>query len=147
MSSFLTFCDIGCYCSYSLFSDVSVMLFFIHCFSTSSLTLPWAIARFLHPFHTFSPAHRRVIRDTFILTYLGHSVTVLPRVLRIWESLTLHSFPTLGTTCFYQGFRGSRQFFLECCRASHLGSKHRPGPSGCLNHTVFSRRYSSVGSI
>ena len=59
----------------------------------------------------------------------------------------LHSFPTFGTTCFYQGFRGSRQFFLECCRASHLGSKHRRGPSGCLNHTVFSRRYSSVGSI
>ena len=37
-----------------------------HCFSTSSLTLPWTIARFLHPFCTFSPAHRRVIRDTFI---------------------------------------------------------------------------------
>ena len=34
---------------------------------TSSLTLPWAIARFLDPFYTFSPAHRRVIRD-FVLT-------------------------------------------------------------------------------
>ena len=29
----------------------------------SSLTLPWTIARFLDPFYTFSPAHRRVIRD------------------------------------------------------------------------------------
>ena len=28
---------------------------------TSSLTLPWAIARFLDPFYTFSPAHCRVI--------------------------------------------------------------------------------------
>ena len=37
-----------------------------HCFSMSSLTLPWTIAGFLHPFYTFSPAHRRVIRDTFI---------------------------------------------------------------------------------
>ena len=26
---------------------------------------------------------------------------------------SLHSFPTFGTTRFYQGFSGSRQFFLE----------------------------------
>ena len=31
------------------------------------LTLPWTIARFLDPFYTFSPAHRRVIHD-FTLT-------------------------------------------------------------------------------
>ena len=44
-----------------------LLLFFIHIFfPTSSLTLPWTIAGFLHPFYTFSPAHRRVIRDTFI---------------------------------------------------------------------------------
>ena len=29
----------------------------------SSLTLLWTIARFLDPFYTFSPAHRRVIRN------------------------------------------------------------------------------------
>ena len=51
-----------------------VMLFFIHCFSTSSLTFPWAIARFLHPSCTFSPAHRRVICDTFILTFFYPSL-------------------------------------------------------------------------
>ena len=45
--------------------------FFIHCISTSSLTLPWAIAGFLHPFYSFSPAHCRVIRDTFILNFLA----------------------------------------------------------------------------
>ena len=130
-----------------LFDDF-VMLFFIHCFSTSSLALPWAIARFLHLFYIFSPAHRRVIRDTFSLTFLDSSVTVLPRVLRIWENVfsspvffTLHSFPNFGTTCVCQGFPGSRQFFLEGCRAIYWCSKHRSGPSVCLNHTVFSKRY------
>ena len=44
--------------------------FSFHCFSTSSLTLPWTIAGFLHPFYTFSPAHRRVIRDTLLLLLL-----------------------------------------------------------------------------
>ena len=32
---------------------------------------------------------------------------------------TVHSFPTFGTICFYQGFPGSQQFFLECCWTSH----------------------------
>ena len=73
---------------------------------------------------------------------------VVPRVLQIWESLfypqvlfTLHYFPKFDTTCFYQGFPGSRQFFLEGCRASHWGSKHRPDPFFCLKHTVLSKRY------
>ena len=50
-----------------------------------------------HPFVNY----RRVIRDTFILTSLGSSVTVLPRALRFWAGVyypqaffTLHSFPT-----------------------------------------------------
>ena len=60
------------------FVDVVLHLsmLFIHIFfSTSSLTLPWTIAGFLHPFYTFSPAHRRVIRNTFIF---NHSVIFLP---------------------------------------------------------------------
>ena len=40
-----------------------------------------------------------------------------------------------GTTYFYQGFRGTRQLFLEICRASYWSSKHRPGPSVCLIHS------------
>ena len=40
---------------------------------------------FYTPFYTFSPAHRRAIRDTFILTFLGFSF--LPRVLRFWVSV------------------------------------------------------------
>ena len=105
-----------------------------HCFSTSSLTLPWTIARFLHPFCTFSPAHRRVIRDTFIF---NHSVIFLPRALRFWVGIFyLELLPDIfGTTCFYQGFPGSRQLFLEICRASYWSSKHRPGPSVCLIHS------------
>ena len=59
----------------------------IHCFSTSSLILPWAIARFLHQFYTFNPVHRKVIRDTFILTFLNLFVTVLPRALRFWPDV------------------------------------------------------------
>ena len=37
--------------------------------------------------------------------------------------------------CVYQGLPGSRQFFLEVCRASYWSSKHRPGPSVCLIHS------------
>ena len=49
------------------------------------------------PFYTFSPAHCRVIHDTFIF---NHSVIFLPRALRFWVGIfypqvffTLHSFP------------------------------------------------------
>ena len=49
-------------------------------------------------------------------------------------------------TCVYQGLPGSRQFFLEVCRASYWSSKHRPGPSVCLIHsnpqTSYSERFS-----
>ena len=76
--------------------------------------------------------------DYFWLPFLFH----LPWVLRFWVSIfypqaffTLHSFPTFlahsqhfGTTCFYQSFTGSQQFF-ESCRASYWSSKHRPCPS------------------
>ena len=41
----------------------SLTLFFPPNPLTSSLTLPWTIARLLDPFYTFSPAHCRVIRD------------------------------------------------------------------------------------
>ena len=51
------------------------------CFSTSSLTLPWTITRFLDPFYTFSPAHHRFIHDTI---NFYHSVIFLPRALRFW---------------------------------------------------------------
>ena len=59
---------------------LGLSMFFIHIYlSTSSLSLPWTIAGFLHPFYTFSPAHCRVIRDTFIFNF---SRIFLPRALR-----------------------------------------------------------------
>ena len=116
-------------------------MFFIHiCFSTSSLTLPWTIAGFLHPFYTFSPAHCRVIRDTFIF---NHSVIFLPRALRFWvgifysQTFFTWRFITDILTCVYQALPGSRQFFLKVCKASCWSSKHRPSPSVCLIHSSF----------
>ena len=92
--------------------------FSFHCFSTSSLTLPWTIAGFLHPFYTFSPAHRRVIRDTFIF---NHSVIFLPRALRFWVGIfypqaffTLRSFPTfLAQPAFIKASLGASSYSLK----------------------------------
>ena len=84
-----------------------LLMFFIHiCFSTSSLTLLWTIAGFLHPFHTFSPAHRRVICDTFIF---NHSVIFLPRALRFWVG------PFLPTGAFLPN-ASSLTFYLRLSR-------------------------------
>ena len=59
-----------------------LLLFFIHIyFSTSSLPLPWTIAGFLHPFYTFSPAHRKVIHDTFIFQLFRYLLTASATVL------------------------------------------------------------------
>ena len=90
-----------CCCCYSSFAN------FIHIFfSTSSLTLPWTIARFLDPFCTFSPAHRRVICDTFIF---NHSVIFLPRALRFWVG------PFLPTGAFLPN-ASSLTFYLRLSR-------------------------------
>ena len=55
--------------------------FFIHIFFSTSLTLPWTIARFLDPFCTFSPAHRRVICNTFIFQPFCYLLTASATVL------------------------------------------------------------------
>ena len=75
---------------------------------------------FYTPFYTFSPAHRRVIRDTFICS----TIPFLPRALRPWVGIfypqaffTLRSFTDI-LTCVYQGFSGSRQYFLEVCTSA-----------------------------
>ena len=116
-----------------------LLLFFIHCFLASSLTLARVITRFLHTFCTFSLDHHRVIRDAFILTFLGPFATVLSRVLRFWEDVfypqaffALRSFPTFLAQPTFQGLPGIGQFFLEVCRASCWSTKHKPGPSVCL---------------
>ena len=89
-----------------------------HCFLTSSLTLLWTIARFLHPFCTFSPAHRRVICDTFIF---NHSVIFLPRALRFWVGVfypkaffTLRSLPAFSAPpAFIKASLGACSYSLK----------------------------------
>ena len=125
---------------------IFVLLLFFICrclfiyifFLTSSFTLPWTIAEFLNPFNTFSPVHRRVICDTFIFNY---SIIFLSQALQFWVDIfypqvffTLRSFTNI-LTCIYQGFPGSRQFFLGVCRTSYWSSKHRPSSSVCLIHS------------
>ena len=61
------YCDVGCCCCFTSPEVFHPFLF--------DVMLPWAIARFLHPFYTFSSAHRRAVRDTFILTFLVFFVT------------------------------------------------------------------------
>ena len=117
-----------------------------HCLILIFTSVFWMFSLLIAFFHVtsflyldcFFPAIHQVL----------HFCVVVPRVLQIWESLfypqvlfTLHYFPKFGTTCFYQGFPGSRQFFLEGCRASHWGSKHRLDQFVCLKHTVLSKRY------
>ena len=130
------FCDVGCcFCFY-----VSGLPFH------ATGTPPWRLE--LVKVSTSSELYPGYFR------LLYFSVTILPRALQFLVGIfypqaffTLRFFPTFGKICFYQGFPGSRQFFLEGCRTSHWGSQHRPGPCVCLNHTVFSKRYKSVGSI
>ena len=81
---------------------------------TLSLTLLWANAWFLQPFYTFSSAHRRMIRGTFILTFLCFSVTVFQQALRFWAGIfypqvffTLHSFLTFLSRFVTQMWAGT----------------------------------------
>ena len=119
-------------------------MFFIHIyFLTSSLTLPCAIAGFLHPFYTFSPAPCRVIRGTFIF---NHSVIFLPRALRFWVGTGVFDLTLLpeilAQPAFIKVSLGAGSYFLEIFRASYWSSKHRPGPSVCLIHSNLKSSYS-----
>ena len=118
------------YLHLSMFFNL-LLLFFIHIFfSTSSLTLPWTIAGFLHSFYTFSPAHRTVIRDTFIFQPFCYLLTTSATV------LSGHFLPTgvfyltllpdifgipniLAQPAFIKVSLGAGSYFLESCRASY----------------------------
>ena len=74
-----------------------------------------------------TPCHARghfafLLSPCYVEDTMPHqwSFSDLPWALRIWESVfyspaffTLPSFPTFGTTCFYQGFPGSRNSSLK----------------------------------
>ena len=111
------FCDVGYHLHFLVALHLS-FFFILILFSTSSLTLPWTIARFLDPFWTSSPAHCRVIHNTFIF---NHSVIFLPRVATV---LSGHFLPTgifyltllpdiFGTTCFMKASLGAGSYSLK----------------------------------
>ena len=63
--------------------------------------------------------HDCFLLGTSLLCCCTASTTDLREFFYSEALFTLHSFPTFGTACFYQGFPGTRQFFLQGCRASH----------------------------
>ena len=75
----------GGFCDVDLLFIVVILhlsIFLIHIsYSTSSLTLPWTIARFLGPFCTFSLDHCRVIRNIFIFQSFRYLLTAGATVL------------------------------------------------------------------
>ena len=104
-----------------------LLLFFICRFSLFAFSFqhhPWTIARFLDPFCTFSPAHRRVIRDFFIFQPFRYLLTASAMV------LSGHFLPTgvfyltllpniLAQPAFIKVSLGAGSYFLESCRASY----------------------------
>ena len=101
-------------------SQVFSFFTFLRCFHFS----PFSGVSIFHISRVFSFSH---FSGVSFFTFFGCFCVAVSRVVRIWESFlysqaffTLHSFPTFGTTCFYQGFHESWQFFLEGCRASYL---------------------------
>ena len=132
------------FCDFDLHFVVVILhllMFFIHIFfSTSSLTLSWTIARFLDPFCTFSPVHRRVIRNTFIFQLFRYLLTMSATV------LSGHFLPTgvsylillsdiLAQPAFIKVLLRAGSYFFESCSASYWSLKYRPDPSVCLIHS------------
>ena len=114
-------------------------MFFIHIyFSTSSLSFPWAFARFT-PNLYFQPNPSQNDSRHFHFQSFQDLLTASATVLSWRFSPTGVFYLTLlhrhfDSISIYQGFPGSRQFFLKVCRASYWSSKHRSGPSVCLIH-------------
>ena len=122
---------------------------FIFCFLTSSLTLPWTIAGVFTPHFILSAlpiaewfaalSFSTIPLSSYCKRYGFEWVFFNPQAF-----FTLRSFTnSFDSTCFYQGFPGSRQFFLEVCRALYWSSKHRRGPSACLIHSNLQKFYTS----
>ena len=94
------------------------------------------------PFCTFSPAHRRVIHDTFIFQPFHYRLTASAMVLVLSGDFLptgifyLTLLPNiLAQPAFIKVSLGAGSYFLESCRASYWSLKHRPSPSVCLIHS------------
>ena len=114
---------------------VVVLLIF---FSTSSLTLPWTIVGVFTPHFILSA--QPIAEWLATLSFVQPFRSCRERYGLEWAFFTRSRFLPYCSftdilTCVYQGFPGSRQFFLQVCRASYWSSKQRPGPSICLIHS------------
>ena len=114
-----------CWPSFCCCCDYSIVNIFHIFFSTSSLTLPWTIARFLDLLFRLLSA--QPIAEWFAtLSFFNHSVIFLTQALRFWVGIfysqaffilclfltfLAHSWH-FWTTCFYQGFPGSCQLLF-----------------------------------
>ena len=98
---------------------------FVRCFY-----LPLILLLFFECFHVTNFLYRDFfLSGTSFLCCCTGTATDLRELFLISGVFYLILLREFSTTC------------LECCRVSHWGSKHRPSPSVCLNHTVFSKRY------
>ena len=123
-----------------------MLLFICRC---SSFT--FAFRHHPSPFRGLLPA----FYTHFILSAHSRHFHFQPFRYRLTASATVlsgHFWPTgifyltlilniFGTSCFYQGLPGSRQFFLKVCRALYWSLKHIPGPFVCLIHSNLQSLY------
>ena len=127
---------------YSLLFLWRWLLFFIHCFSTSSLTLSWVIARVFTPILYFQPGSLQSDSQHF------HSFTVLARGLQFWCGIfypwacfTLRFFPTFLTQpAFFKASLGAGSSFLKFSGLLILETK--TASSLCLIHSKPQSWYS-----
>ena len=116
-----------------------------HCFSTSFLSLPWTITSVFKPHFILSA---QPIAEWFAtLSFVQPFCSCHERSGLEWAFFTHMLFylallsDIFGTTCFYQGIPGSRQFFSEVCTGLYWPSKHRPSPSAWWFTAIYNLLY------
>ena len=126
LSSLIAFVPFITVSSSGFFISPLILLLLFRVFSFHQLSLPWLFFFFFRCF-VFVLLYRMC--HGFERAFFPLSRCLLTLLPDIWHNLLLSMLPWGG------------QFCLERCRAFNWGSKHRPGPSVCLNHTGFSKRY------
>ena len=118
---FIHFCSSFCCCCSSFHFQATMP-----CYACEGLHQLWALPRLLLIAFAFSSTASATVLSGDFFTHR--------------RFLPYTSSPTFS--CIYQGLPGSRQSFLEVCRASYWSSKHRPGPSVYLIHSNSQSSYS-----
>ena len=132
------FCDVGCCCCHSLLFNV---------IPHSSVSYRQVFTPILYFQPSLSQSDSRHFNfnfsGPFCYSFTASTTVLTGRFLPTGVFLPMSLLPDIfDTTCFYQGLRGSQQFFLEVSRASCWSSKHRPSLSVCLGHNNPQKRYS-----